>query len=45
MSTPKADHGTAMVRTRALAVFKTPDVYILPLRRLDKSHMLIKSAS
>jgi hypothetical protein len=44
MSTPTAGHGTAMVRTRVLAVFKTADVDIVPLREFDKSHMIINSA-
>jgi hypothetical protein len=45
MSTPTAGQGTATGRTRVLAVFKTPDVDIIPLRKFDKSHMIIKSAS
>jgi hypothetical protein len=44
MSTPTAGHGTAMVRTRVLAVFKTADVCIIALPDFDKSHMIIKSA-
>jgi hypothetical protein len=45
MSTPTAGHGTAMVRTRVLALFKTADVCIIPLGEFDKSYMIIKSAS
>src|SRR5215469_3678746 len=36
MSTPMAGHGTAMVRTRPLAAFKTAAVCIMSLRELEK---------
>ncbi len=43
--TPSAGHGTAMVRTRVLAVFNVADVCINNLRESDKMYMIIKSSS
>jgi hypothetical protein len=45
MNTPRAGHGTAMVRARVLAVVKTADVCMKPSRNPNKNSLTIKSAS